>query len=642
MFHRLDEGGLNRKAFRSEKHIMSNSNRSYAKWLTAGAALAVLAGFGMQAQGQQQEQKQKPFLDDWSHHRLLFSNPDKLKTGNVKDKAKYSKIVNSARFQHQLGRRGPGGDHSTEGFQPPSKGKKLGGSSSTTHKDWKFTITARGLFQPNMYPAKWASSLSTTAASSSDFVVYPTGVAGGSTSPNILALTNVYKGNPTLSWAYNTNTGTSSSAVTLSPTLSEDGSRILFVQSNAATATSTSGVIASVVILKPETGKGKLNAPASPTAASSVTAFQSCTSCYFSVPLVESDGVTYTNDTYSAPFYDFEGDDAVYVGDDAGYLHKITGVFSGTAIAEASGWPIQLSTINKLTTPVYDATSGNVFVGDTGGVLYAVNASSGTLTASVQLGGTGGAIMDGPIVDSTAGFVYAFVNADSSGQDGVFQLSTTVASGWTYNWEAQVGTGGSEYWLYDGDFDNTYYSSSNATGNLWVVGNTYGSSATPGGILYSVAISKGAMESVTSQVSLTTTYPWASPATEFYNSNNSADYIFFSVYDAASGTGTSNCNSGQGCIFSYDITNASSSTAPTLTGTANVTTPSGSGCWATGGFVIDNDSTSSNASEFYTLELNGNSAGGPVAGAYTSSACYNSGVQTATPIALQDTQDAPG
>ena len=46
--------------------------------------------------------------------------------------------------------------------------------------------------QPNAYPAKY--SFSTTSASCSDFVVYPTGAPGASNAANIVAYSNLYTG----------------------------------------------------------------------------------------------------------------------------------------------------------------------------------------------------------------------------------------------------------------------------------------------------------------------------------------------------------------------------------------------------------------------------------------------------------------
>jgi hypothetical protein len=46
-------------------------------------------------------------------------------------------------------------------------------------------------------------------------------------------------------------------------------------------------------------------------------------------PCMTSLALNGNNDTFSAPFYDYKND-ALYVGDDSGYLHKFTPVFNGT------------------------------------------------------------------------------------------------------------------------------------------------------------------------------------------------------------------------------------------------------------------------------------------------------------------------
>src|SRR5208283_5153745 len=116
------------------------------------------------------------------------------------------------------------------------------------------------------------------------------------------------------------------------------------------------------------------------------------------------------SDSISAPFYDYNSD-TIYVGDNAGRLHKFTGVFNGTpAEVTSSPWPVTVasSTIScgsgtnaclTLSSPVYDSTSGKIFVGNgitvnfivfTGGALSAVTASTGAVASTSQLGhGTG-------------------------------------------------------------------------------------------------------------------------------------------------------------------------------------------------------------------------------------------------------------
>src|ERR1019366_7634605 len=114
---------------------------------------------------------------------------------------------------------------------------------------------------------------------------------------------------------------------------------------------------AGLVLVKPAASTTEtLVAPDTLTVQGSASAYRNCTApCYYAVSLS-------ANDTYSAPFYDYLVDDAIYVGDDSGRLHKITGVFYGATIAEASGgWPVTLNPSYKTASPVYDPTSGYVF-----------------------------------------------------------------------------------------------------------------------------------------------------------------------------------------------------------------------------------------------------------------------------------------
>ena len=69
---------------------------------------------------------------------------------------------------------------------------------------------------------------------------------------------------------------------------------------------------------------------------------------------------------------------------------------------------------------------------------------------------------------------------------------------------------------------------------------------------------------------------------------------------------------GQGCVLSYNVSDPGSvSNVAQL----EVTFPTGGvdndkGCWGTSGFVIDNGSSDTGASNIYFLNLNANSASG--------------------------------
>jgi hypothetical protein len=197
--------------------------------------------------------------------------------------------------------------------------------------------------------------------------------------------------------------------------------------------------------------------------------------------------------------------------------------------------------------------------------------------------------------------------------------------------------GATGHYLYSGNFDNVYFNSSNGTGNLYVVANT---GVTTGGTLYRVSLSGGALvvggvTAAATGLTASGAYPWPSPLTEFYNSNTSTDYVFFSVNRG--NVGSCATGAGNGCIMSYNVTNPAS---VTLSGEQNYPNPTGNGCWATGGIVIDNDaSLASGASQIYFTSLNGAAAGNP--SAQTSSACSAGAASGTTIQGIQAGQSAP-
>ncbi len=114
-----------------------------------------------------------------------------------------------------------------------------------------------------------------------------------------------------------------------------------------------------------------------------------------------------------------------------------------------------------LTSPVYDSGTTNVFVGNASGYLYSVN-SSGIATPSFQV--AAGAIVDGPLVDSSNGQLWAFVSDDTNGSvsgttacastacSGVVQLPTNFGTNTKFT-ESVIGVSNTNK-LYIGAFDN--------------------------------------------------------------------------------------------------------------------------------------------------------------------------------------------
>jgi hypothetical protein len=556
---------------------------------------------------------------DWTHHHLVFSNPATFADAAAHGTAfQWQSTVNNTRYVLQQMRRNPA-------RRPPrSPENPLPGVA--IHQDWNEPLSA-GLVNPNTYPAKY--SFNTTAYScTADYVVYPTGIAGsGTTQATIVAYRELYGTSgpsgtgcgagsggatvPSTYWAYNTafvysTNAADTSKVTTSPILSLDGSQIAFVQ--------VASSVASLVILKHTSGTSVV---ALNTAATNVSPanYRACTApCMTRITLSNS-----ANITWSSPYYDYSADDALYIGDDSGKLHRFAGIFYGTPTETGAPYPVALSGV--LASQVYDSTSGYIFIGNTAGTLYSVVASSGTLHAtSATLAENTHGIFDAPLVDSSAGKVYVFVGQSvgiagagcaTPGNNCVYQFATSFANA-SSGLSQPVGTGGAtagQQYLFAGAFDNIYFSSTNGTaGNLYVAGNTGSTS----GSLYQIPISSsGLMRTpVAFSSGAGTTPPYASPLTEFCNNGTSAcvssgtattsgtDYLFLSGSDPAV------CGASSGCLLAVNI----SSGSPSISALLDLTYGAHFNCFSTGGIIVDYAVPSgmeAGASEVYVLGLGG-------------------------------------
>jgi hypothetical protein len=364
------------------------------------------------------------------------------------------------------------------------------------------------------------------------FLPYFLGGEGGTTASvaNLIGLMNLYTGPakspgicsgtaPTVKFAYGVST--IQGETTTSPGLSVDGTQIAIVESTPSCGTGQTGcVVGSVLhLVKWANLSGTL---ANPVVPENVTAanYRRCIA-----PCMTSLTLSSASDSNSAPFIDYF-DDAIYVGDDAGNLTEVTGVFIGNP---SVGWKIPVDPGFALTGPVYDSVSGNIYVADADGVVSTVVQSSGTLGphAHTSSASSGSPIPDPPIVDSTAETVTVFVSNNGAGSAQVVQYPiadfTTPAS-------ATVGPAGVQ--MHDGDFDNTYYSGSYAYGYLYFCGkNPGGSNDNPAieripfnssGILQGASFDSADVLPVSAVQSAE-----CSPMTEVYNAG--VDYMFFSV-----------------------------------------------------------------------------------------------------------------
>ncbi len=449
-----------------------------------------------QIQDRDQNSDQPPALPhgvpyDWSHHHLIFSNPgtaeDAMRKGTYDH---WFQTVNDPRYvQHQIWnhrRRFNEGPRDVDRRYEPANtglwGESLGSATATVGA--------------GMYPAKYSFDsdvLNCATASQPDFVVYNTSVAGSGTQATLVAYDNLYSGTcPTLGghtvpqvyWSYNTGLAVGTSVV-----LSNYGNPIAFVQS--------SGTVASLVILRFVPGQGtSAAAPVSPdnTQTCAVTtgacttqaaAFVACEKTASSCELVlqfakDTVAGTSPNDSNSPPYYDYTpGSDTIWVGDNNGYMHKFTGVFEGMpSEVVGGGWPIQASTQTSpiLTGAVYDSTSGLIFVNDATGYLHSIKATAptGSLVTSTQME-CGAGFKDPPIVDSTTEEVYAFI---AYGCDGThnsyinrFAAGTALNANGGYGTALSLANGGATNpttsIARDGSFDNTYFTGTGNTGNLY-------------------------------------------------------------------------------------------------------------------------------------------------------------------------------
>jgi hypothetical protein len=566
--------------------------------------------------------------DDWTHHHLIFSDPgsfaDAVSHGSFE---RWYKVVSDPRFIIQQAKRagwaiGTGG--------PWRRKRRL-------HNDWTMSLGSGGTVGPGQYPAKFP--FDTTTASCNDFVVYNTGLAGSSSQPTIIAYSNLYtscSGNaPSVYWQYNTAYPQGSvtgdgSAIKTSVVLSLTGTQLAFVQNNSSN-------VASLVLLK---GLSSSSLVQMDTATNNVTPsnYPTCTApCMTRLTFSGS-----TDDTNSPPFYDYAAD-IVYVGDNSGKLHKFTGVFSGTPAEVTVTWPITVSS-NVLTAPVYDSGTGHIFVADSGGFLYSYTTAGAAVMKSSQLAATGSkGIVDAPMVDSSAGFVYVFVGDDentsttaycdkATGCNGVFQFaagdstigtgvctpsSATAWSGTNCGKESVFGVGIASTVIYGGSFDQIYFAGTGTTGNLWTCASNGNSGTSEPKLMQnpmSAFVPPGDVIGIAGNVinPLTSAAATCSPVTEIFGTDGTTDdYIFLSV--SANGTVGDGGTCTGACLYNFLVSsNGTSTTVPTAA-TAGLAATGGSS-----GIIMDNISTASGASQIYFSSLsNGTCTGNGTTGSGT-------------------------
>lgn len=505
--------------------------RTTARWAGLGAGLVGLVTLGCILSGKAAAPQQGGLPMDWSHHHVIFSQPATSEQA--------ARLAQDPRYWQQWARINAVREVRDEAASYAAVRNSSGGA-------WAENMGSGASSGALNYPAKYSFQLTKAncaSATQPDYVVFGTGLAGSSSQASVVAYDNLYSGCtgtvPQTYWAYNTG-GT----VTTSPVISGDGTQVAFVE--------TSGGFGILVLLKFQASATEtVSAPMTLTPVANAS-YRNCTApCMTEIFLEDSHG-TQINDTTSSAFPDYT-DDNLWVGGAIGWLHKISGVFRGNpAEVTTGGFPAQLNPSNpaNLSSPVYDYASGNVYVGDYGGYLYRVT-GAGAVTKSAQVDhGTG--IEAAPVIDSTSEKIYVFSSSDGTtactGSQPCTAVFTFPAGFATGSSGTKVTLGASSATpspLYEGAFDSTYLNSGNATGNLYLCGNTGGPP-----IMYQVPISAGVPGTVVTGPVLSNATTGCSPVTDVSNPNatgGTTEWFYAGVQ--TQGLGNS-CGTG-GCAFNF-------------------------------------------------------------------------------------------
>lgn len=489
---------------------------------------------------------------DWSHYRLLVNR--EMARQNPALAAKEPRVM------HALLR-----DLQARSMGTFTNGDEMA-APAAQQRDWNVALgTARVAF--GMFPAKYSFDISAPPSCTGDYVVYALNTAGTTGGQaNLVAFRNLYAGtggacgaNPTILFSYNVTTQTGGRLLT-SPSISEDGTKIAFVES-----TTTSSIFH---VLTWKTGAGNGVSPTN-----SARPGTGNTAVLRSLTYAAADN------NRSSPWIDYTNDTA-YVGANNGQIYKITGVFKGTPALAGAPWPVLIRNNRRLTSPVFDRFSNKIFVGDASGGLFAYNVGTQVMqqlnVSTAQQ--SNASVLDTPLVDAFNGTVFATSSNDGTSAVLVEADTTTLAE----LARVRIGmgsSGGTFVNLYDGAFSDAYFTSP-ASGNMVVCG-TGAADITPW--LYVLSFTGRIVNTtpLSSAQIRNSTRARCSPVTEFLNPNVGAggtDFFFFGLSFDCSGANTN------GCVIARTGTGA----------TTFLSQPGG-----TSGIVIDNTSTNAQASNIY-------------------------------------------
>ena len=475
--------------------------------------------------------------------------------------------------------------------------------ASDIHADWNVSL-GTGTTATGQFPAKFTFDTTATPSCANDFAVFPVNVNGSATQPNLVAFNQLYSGtaggngicNRTATanddgvsaevlWSYNIH-ALAAAAVPTSPVLSLDGTKVAFVESAV-------GNPAHFHVLAWKSGDGQAANKQNALTPKAITTFSA------TAPAAASGAATdlsfgATTDTLSSPYIDYAHDTA-YVGNDAGVLFRFKNVFCTTAGCGNAApsldttWggtgSVNVTCAAKLTGPVQDFYTLNIYVGCADGKLYGFTSTGAALaipSITVGDGSATGGVVESPIVDGLNGFVFAVSGtgaAPNTTHAVLVQAKTSLAgpcAGGTLC-VATFGVSG-QFSLHAPAFNDAYFS--NATSTTWLIYQTAYSSAA-NLTLYAATFS--ATRTLTPGAAANT-FDFGThmgefaPSTEFINAGT--DQLFFGVLHAP-------------VVNVLDLGNFPINTFPTGT------PPGFSAGSGPSGMIVDNSSASLQASSIY-------------------------------------------
>ena len=244
----------------------------------------------------------------------------------------------------------------------------------------------------------------------------------------------------------------------------------------------------------------------------------------------------------------------------------------------------------KLTGPVQDFYTLNIFVGCADGKVYGFTSTGAALTIPSIAVGNGsalGGVVESPVADGGNGFIYAVsgTGAAPNATKAVLVQATTTLSAPRV---ALVGDGGFRN-LHAPAFNDPYFSS--ATSTTWLI-YTGAFDATAANLTLYASTFDGSRNMATGAAANALNIGGRpgeyAPLTEFKNGAN--DYLFFGILIALPN-------------FARSTINAFPAVAPTQPGTGLPGTSTG-----TSGMVVDNASASAQASSIYFASPGSNTA----------------------------------